>query len=174
MKSGKLLWITGLSGSGKTTIASMVYRKIVKNFPNTIFIDGDTVRKEILGDHYDYDLEDRKKVAYRTSKLCEILTSQNMNVICATISLFHEIHDLNKRNIKNYYEIFINVDIEELVKRDSKGLYAKAKKGEINNVVGVDLPFDMPKSPFMIIENTTSDVSINEKSNDIIKRVGLY
>ncbi|MBT7296755.1 adenylyl-sulfate kinase [Candidatus Woesearchaeota archaeon] len=173
METGKLLWITGLSGAGKTTIGSEVYDILKSKYLNTVFIDGDIIR-ETLGNDLGHDIEDRKRNAVRISKMCEFLTSQNINVVCATLSLFKEIHDLNRKNIKQYYEIFIDVNIDELVKRDSKGLYAKAKKGEIKNVIGVDLPYDKPENPFMIIDNTTLDISINDKSLSIIEKVGLF
>ncbi len=172
MNIGKLIWITGLSGAGKTTIGSEVYEIIKKKYLNIVFMDGDIIR-EILGNDLGHDIEDRKKNAIRISKMCEFLTNQNINVVCSTMSLFKEIHDLNRRNIKKYYEIFIDVSIEELIKRDSKGLYSKALKGEINNVMGVDLPYDKPENPFMIIDNSTLETSIKEKSLMIIEKVGL-
>ena len=172
MNIGKLIWITGLSGAGKTTIGSEVYEIIKIKYLNIVFMDGDIIR-EILGNDLGHDIEDRKKNAIRISKMCEFLTNQNINVVCSTMSLFKEIHDINRRNIKKYYEIFNDVSIEELIKRDSKGLYSKALKGEINNVMGVDLPYDKPENPFMIIDNSTLETSIKEKSLMIIEKVGL-
>lgn len=172
MSTGKLLWITGLSGAGKTTIGTEVYNIFKNKYLNTVFIDGDVIR-EILGNDLGHTIEDRKKNAIRISKMCEFLTNQNINVVCATMSLFKEIHDLNRKNIKYYYEIFIDVNIDELVKRDSKGLYAKALRGEIKNVIGIDLHFDKPENPFMIIDNTTFETSIYDKALNIINKVGL-
>lgn len=172
MKTGKLLWITGLSGAGKTTIATEVYTLLRSLHSHTVFIDGDVIR-EILGNDLGHDIEDRKKNAVRISKMCAFLTSQNIHVVCATMSLFKEIHILNRKNIEEYYEIFIDVPMEELVNRDSKGLYAKALKGEIKNVMGVDLAYDEPKNPFMRIDNSTLDISIQDKAINIIEKVGL-
>jgi adenylyl-sulfate kinase len=172
MNTGKLLWITGLSGAGKTTIGTEVYNILKEKYLNTVFIDGDIIR-EILGNDLGHDIEDRKKNAVRISKMCEFLTNQNVNVVCATMSLFKEIHELNRKNINQYYEILVDVNIDELVKRDSKGLYAKALKGEIKNVIGVDLPYDKPENPFMTIDNTTLETSIYDKALNIINKVGL-
>ena len=169
---GKLIWITGLSGAGKTTIGSEVFKLLKDKYNNTVFLDGDVIR-DILGNDLGHDIEDRKKNAVRISKMCEFLTKQNINVVCATMSLFKEIHDLNKLNIKYYYEIYIDVNIEELVKRDSKGLYAKALKGEIKNVIGIDLPYDKPANPCMIINNEDLEISIEQKALNIINKVGL-
>lgn len=172
MENGKLLWITGLSGAGKTTIATEVYTLLKNLHSNIVFIDGDVIR-EILGNDLGHDIEDRKKNAVRISKMCEFLTGQNIHVVCATMSLFKEIHNLNRENIEEYYEIFIDVPMEELIKRDSKGLYAKALKGENKNVMGIDLPYDEPKNPFMKIDNSTLEVSIHDKAVNIIEKVGL-
>jgi cytidine diphosphoramidate kinase len=172
MDTGKLLWITGLSGAGKTTIGGEVYNILKKKYLNTVFLDGDIVR-EVLGNDLGHHIKDRKKNAMRMSKMCEFLINQNINVVCSTMSLFKEVHELNRRIISQYYEIFIDVNMDELVKRDSKGLYVKAKNGEIKNVIGIDLPYDRPKNPFMIIDNTTLEISINDKAVDIIRKVGL-
>ena len=172
MDMGKLIWITGLSGAGKTTIGSEVFKLLKSKYNNTVFLDGDVIR-DILGNDLGHDIEDRKKNAIRISKMCEFLTKQNINVVCSTMSLFKEIHDLNKLNIKYYYEIYIDVNIEELVKRDSKGLYAKALKGEIKDVIGIDLPYDKPENPCMVINNVDLEISIEQKALNIINKVGL-
>lgn len=173
MSTGKLLWITGLSGAGKTTIGEAVYKILKKNKVNTVFLDGDIVR-EVFGNDLSHNLEDRKKNAIRISKMCEFLINQNINVVCSTMSLFKEVHELNREIISQYYEIFIDVEMDELVKRDSKGLYAKVKNGKIQNVIGIDLPYDRPENPFMTIDNTTSEISINDKAIKIIKAAGLF
>jgi len=173
MSTGKLLWITGLSGAGKTTIGGAVYKILKKNKINTVFLDGDIVR-EVLGNDLGHNLEDRKKNAIRISKMCEFLINQNINVVCSTMSLFKEVHELNREIISQYYEIFIDVEMNELVKRDAKGLYAKVKNGELQNVIGIDLPYDRPENPFMTIDNTTSEISINDKAIKIIKATGLF
>lgn len=172
MRKGKLLWITGLSGAGKTTIAREVYKVLKKRHANTVFIDGDIIR-EVLGNDLGHDIEDRKKNAVRISKMCEFLTDQNIHVVCATMSLFKEIHALNRKNIEEYYEIFIDVPMNELIRRDSKKLYAKALRGEIKNVMGVDLSYDEPKNPFMKIDNSTLAIGIHDKAVNIIEKVGL-
>lgn len=172
MEKGKLIWITGLSGAGKTTIGKKVYEILKKKFNNCVFIDGDIIR-EMFDNDLNYDIGDRFKNAIRISKLCEFLTSQNIHVICATMSLFKEIHEMNRLKIKNYYEIFIDVEISELIRRDQKGLYSKVKNGDIENVIGVDLSYDKPSKPFLTIKNTNHDVSIEDKAKEILFNVGL-
>ena len=148
-----LIWITGLSGSGKSTIGKALYRNIKSKHRPTIFLDGDSFR-EILGSDLSHTREDRLNNAQRISRMCQFLVSQDMFVICATMSLFKEIHQANRSNITPYYEVFIECDQEELIKRDQKGLYSRALKGEINNVVGIDLPYDKPIHCDLIINNT--------------------
>ena len=152
----KLVWITGLSGSGKTTIGKEVYKEFKKTYSNTVFLDGDSFRK-ILGNDLGHNQKDRLSNAMRISRMCKFLTSQDINVICATMSLFKEAHDYNRANNKDYFEIFIDVPMEELIKRDPKGLYKKALANEETEVVGVNLPFDKPQNFDLRLDNTKKD-----------------
>jgi adenylylsulfate kinase-like enzyme len=168
MKSTTLIWITGLAGSGKTTIGKGVFQKLKEKELNTIFVDGDQYRK-VFGAS-GYTKAERLVVAKNIVKLCKFLIDQNINVVCCTISLFKEIHEQNKKQFKNYYEIFVSCEIEELIKRDQKGLYSKALKGEINNVVGVDIKYNKPLNPFLIIDNNKKD-GLTEKIDLICKKI---
>ena len=129
--------------------------------------------RDVLNNDLSHNPKDRLKNAYRISKLCEFLTSQNIHVVCSTMSLFKEIHQMNRKNIANYYEIFVDVNIKELIKRDSKGLYSKAISGDMKNVIGIDLPYDKPENPFLTIENTNSNISIESKALHILTQVKL-
>ena len=151
-----LIWITGLAGSGKTTIGKEVYKKIKVKYKNTVFLDGDSFR-EILGNDLGHTPKDRFKNALRIHKMCKFLIEQDINVVCATMSLYKEIHKLNRENIKNYFEVFLDCDIKELIKRDKKGLYSKALKGEIKNVVGIDLPYDKPENADLYLDNSKKE-----------------
>ena len=169
--SGLLVWITGLSGAGKTTIANALYKKIIKHHSNTLLLDGDSFRY-ILGGNSGYTKEERFEVGFKIARMCNFLISQNMNVICATISLFKEIHYFNRSNIKNYFEVFVDVDMKELIKRDSKGLYNGALKGDIKNVVGVDIAYDRPKDSDLILHNS-SNVSVETQVDKILYLIDL-
>ncbi len=150
-----MYWITGLSGAGKTTIGKLFYRKLKEKNPATIFLDGDILR-EIFGNDLDHTLGDRKKSATRNSRLCKTLSEQGIHVVCATISMFKEVRDWNRSHIKNYMEIYLRVPLEILISRDQKQLYSRALRGEIKNVMGVDLPVDDPVNPDFIIDNDGS------------------
>lgn len=145
-------WITGLSGAGKTTIGKILYEKMKKDYPNTVFLDGDTMRK-VFGDDLGYTREERIKCAMRYSRLCAMLQEQDMNVICCTISMFDCVREWNRENIKNYKEIYIKVSMETLLKRDQKGLYSGTSIEKENVVAGVHVEVEEPKYPDLVLEN---------------------
>lgn len=151
LKNGGVIWITGLAGSGKSYIAEALCKKLKEKYNNIIYIDGDELR-DLLG-YYGYDKQSRIEMSIKRSKFAHFLSSQNMLVIVSTISMWNEIYEYNKKTLKNYFEIYIKCDFEELKRRDKKNLYSKTLKGEISNVVGIDIAFDEPKSN-LIIDNT--------------------
>jgi adenylylsulfate kinase-like enzyme len=162
-----LFWITGLSGSGKTTFSNLLKNKFDQlSIPN-ILIDGDIIR-ELFGDNKKYDKHSRLETAYKYSKLCSFLINQNINVICSTISLFHEIQTWNRKNISNYYEIFIKRDLNTLIDEDNKNIYKKAISKEIKNVVGIDIKAEYPSNPEMILDNVEQN-SLDNYINKIVK-----
>ena len=112
---GTLFWITGLSGSGKTTLANKIYNFVKKKYGPTIIISGDDLRK--LFKFRKFDRKSRLKYALNYSNICKKIVSQNINVIFATVSLFHEVRLLNKKNINNYIEIYIKSNIDKLIER---------------------------------------------------------
>jgi adenylyl-sulfate kinase len=163
----KLIWLTGLSGSGKTTIGQALYDELKKDMSNIIFLDGDSFR-EVLGNDLGYTPKDRLKNAKRIHRMCKFLTSQNINVICSTVALYAEIHKANRDNIDNYIEVFIDCTLDELIRRDQKGLYSKAMKGEITDVVGIDLDYDKPIHCELVINNSEKN-KLDEKIESILK-----
>ena len=148
-----VIWIIGLSGAGKTTLAKNIYEITIDKKPNTVLVDGDIIR-EIFNNDLGFSIEDRKKNAERISRLCYYLNSQNINVICSILSLFESSRRWNRKNIINYYEVYIKASINDLIERDVKGIYKKYNNGKIKNVAGLDLKFDEPKNPDLIIDNT--------------------
>ena len=150
--TGRVIWITGLSGAGKTTVSRLVRDKLAERGGPAVLLDGDILR-EIFGNDLGHHREDRLKSANRNARLCKALADQGVTVVIATISLFHEIHDWNRGNIENYIEVYIKVPLEELKARDPQGLYARAEKGEQQNVYGIDLQAEEPQEPDLVIEN---------------------
>ena len=145
-----------MSASGKTTIGKKIYEKLKYSNEKWIFLDGDIFRN-ILGEDLGHSIEDRKKNAYRISRFCEFLSSQNINVIACVLSIFHDNQKYNKENIPGYKEIYIDVNFDNLLKRDNKELYKKALNGKIKNVVGVDIKFKPPLSPDLVIDNNAEN-----------------
>lgn len=144
-----VVWITGLSSSGKTTIAKEVFEILKQKFDNTILLDGDIIR-EALNSSYGYTYQERLKGAWQVSGLCKMLDKQGINVVCSTMSLFSEIHKSNKQDIREYFEIFLDVPMDVLKQRDTKGLY----NGKIKDVVGIDVDYDKPTSPKLTLDNS--------------------
>lgn len=145
-------WITGLSGAGKTTIGRLFYKKIKEKYPNTVFLDGDTLRK-VFGDDLGYTKEERRKCAMRYSRLCAMLQEQDINVVCCTISMFDSVRDWNRENIRNYKEIYVKVSMDTLRQRDQKGLYSGITEEKQKEVVGIHMEIEEPKCPDMVLDN---------------------
>ncbi len=145
-------WITGLSGAGKTTIGKIFYEKLRKKRPNTVFLDGDAMRK-VFGDDLGYAREERIKCAMRYARLCDMLQKQEMNVVCCTISMFDCVRDWNREHIKGYREIFVKASMETLFQRDQKGLYSGITSEKETEVAGVHIEVEEPKHPDLILQN---------------------
>ena len=142
----RVFWITGLSASGKTTLGVELTRRVKNYGANVIFLDGDNLRF-VLGEVATHSREDRVRLAYTYARLCQMLCEQGVIVVIATVALFSEIHAWNRENLLGYFEIFLDVPISELRKRDPKGIYKQFDEGKIKNVAGLDLKVDFPSKP---------------------------
>jgi cytidine diphosphoramidate kinase len=161
-------WITGLSGSGKTTIGRELFYELKKKNSNIVFLDGDALR-EVFGNDLGYTIEDRRKCARRYSLLCKMLSEQGLIVICCTVSMFDEVREWNRRNIKQYFEIYIKVPLSILEKRDQKGIYSGLKQGRVSHVIGLDLNAEEPKFADLTICNN-GDISARECAEMILDK----
>lgn len=155
INNGYVIWIMGLAGSGKTTIGKHLYNEIKKTIPNVVYLDGDELR-DILGFH-GYDKQSRIDMAIKRSKIANFLSKQGMIVIVTTISMFKEIYEFNRKNINNYNEIYIKCCMNELIKRNQKGLYG----GGFSNVVGVDIEIDEPNADITLTNINHKDLVEN-------------
>lgn len=149
---GRLYWVTGLSGAGKTTIGSLLYEHLKGKYPNTVIFDGDALR-QAFGNDLGYSEEDRYQCAMRYAQLCRLLVEQGIHVVCCTISMFDQVREWNRRNIENYSEIYIEVPLPVLEKRNQKNLYQDVKDGKRGNVVGMDLELQLPGNPDIRLVN---------------------
>ena len=148
-----ITWLIGMSGAGKTTIGKVVYNNLKQKMDNLIFLDGDDFR-EIFGNDLGHNIEDRKKNADRICRICHLLDKNNINVICCILSIFEESREWNRNNFNSYKEVYLKVPLTELERRDTKGLYKGGREGEIENVVGYDIPFEEPQKPTLTIDNS--------------------
>ena len=148
---GNVYWITGLSGAGKTTVGDKVYAHIKKTKSNVIRLDGDMMRE--VFQNKDYSLEGRKRLGYQYARLCRMLSEQGMDVVISAIVMFDEIRSWNRENIPCYKEVFLDVSMEELMKRNQKGIYTQAKSDKNQQVYGVSIDAELPKTPDLVIHN---------------------
>jgi cytidine diphosphoramidate kinase len=167
-----IIWITGLSGSGKSTIGSHVYEQWKAETPNTVLVDGDDVRRLFGLDREAalYTEDARRDVAHRIVQLCGWLDAQDINVVCCTISLFPEIHSRNRELYSRYFEVYIDLPMETLYRRDNKNLYQRALNGKERNVVGVDIPFAPPVSPDWVIDNSADLADLGPVAAELLQR----
>ena len=165
---GRVIWITGLSGSGKSTLATLLTLRIRQCGEPTILLDGDELRN-VLGvadtNANNHRREARLLIAMKYSHLCQLLASQGFTVVIATISLFREVHKWNRENLPSYFEVYLKVPLEELRRRDPKGIYRRFYSGQMVNVAGLDLPIDEPEVPDLIAEFETSQTAVMVADN---------
>lgn len=165
-----LLWFTGLSGSGKSTIANAVEKALFEKNIHTYSLDGDNVR-EGLNNNLTFSPEDRTENIRRIAEVGNLMVDAGLVVLASFVSPYRE----DRENVKkivgyaNIVEIFVNTPVEECEKRDVKGLYAKARAGEIKNFTGVNAPYEAPLVPDVEID--TTKCSVDEAVAIILKFV---
>lgn len=142
-----VLWLTGLSGSGKSSLAEVVVRRLRDQGHAVVLLDGDALR-EVFYDDISQDLaynrRHRLMLAMKYARLCRMLVEQGLIVVIATISLFKEVHSWNRINLPGYFEVYLKVPLEELRLRDTKGIYRRFDSGELTYVAGLDVAIDEP------------------------------
>jgi len=165
-KKGILFWITGLSGCGKTSLAKKILNFVKKNYGPTIIVNGDDLRE--IFDYKKFDKSSRLKYALSYSKFCKEITDQKVNVIFSTVSLYHKVRSWNKKNITNYFEIYIEADIKTLIKKKKKYFY----RTKLVNIVGKNIKAELPEKPDIKITNNFIK-SINQLKIELIKEISL-
>ena len=146
-KNGILFWITGLSGSGKTSIANEILPFVKKRYGPTIHLDGDALRN--ISDLRGYSLEERLSNSAIYTKIAKYLTSQGINVVFSLVGLMNKPRAWNRKNIKKYIEIYVRSDLKKIISKDIKKIYRNKK-----NIVGLTIKPEFPKKPDIIIDNT--------------------
>jgi len=170
--AGRVLWITGLSGSGKSTLATEVVGQLRALRNDVIRLDGDELREVFAAKTINlqrYDRNERLILAMQYASLCRLLSMQGFTVVIATISMFSEVYAWNRANVPGYFEVYLKVPIEELRRRDPKGIYRRFDAGDLLNVAGLDLPVDEPEQADFVVEFESSQ-SVAELSHGLIQR----
>ena len=154
-QQGFTVWFTGLSGSGKSTIAEMLYHEFQARGMKTEILDGDVVRQN-LSKGLGFSKEDRDLNIMRIGFVANLLTRNGVATICCPISPYKETRDANRELIGAFVEVYVHATLEELAEnRDPKGLYKKALAGEITGFTGVDDPYEVPENPELVVDTMT-------------------
>jgi adenylylsulfate kinase len=154
-ETGFCLWFTGLSGSGKTTITSLLVKELRRRGSKLEVLDGDIVRQN-LSKGLGFSKEDRDTNIRRVAFVADLLSRNEVPVITAAISPYREIRDEARSNMDGrFIEAYVKASVEECERRDVKGLYAKARSGEIKEFTGVSDPYEPPENPELVIDTET-------------------
>ena len=154
---GFTLWFTGLSGSGKSTLAEHIAPILRTRGHKVEILDGDEVRQN-LSKGLGFSKGDRDINIKRIGWVAKVLTRNDVVAITAAISPYREVRDWCRRQIGNFVEIYVHCPLEECEKRDVKGLYAKARAGEIANFTGIDDPYESPLQPEVVVDTSVESV----------------
>ena len=158
---GRVIWITGLSGAGKTTLARRVVQRLLEQGTAAVFLDGDDLRLVVADPSIGHDRVSRLTHAMRICRFAKLLADQNHTVVVSTMSLFREVHSWNRENLGGYFEVFIDVSMAALRARDARGLYSRAERSEVVHVVGVHDSYDKPQNPHLTLKNEDASRSID-------------
>ena len=158
-QKAKVIWFTGLSGSGKTTLASLLEKRLFELNYFCQILDGDNVRSGI-NKNLLFTEVDRVENIRRIAEVSKLFMNCGIILICAFISPTNEIRQMAKEIVgeEDFLEVFVDTPLEVCERRDPKGLYKKARLGEIKNFTGISSPFEAPQSPFLRVENTSPDM----------------
>jgi len=168
-----VIWLTGLSASGKTTIALQLATKLREHDFKVELLDGDAIRKELSAD-LGFSRQDRREQIRRVVYLCKLLSKNGITCIVSVISPYRDLRNLAREEIRKvspFIEVFVKCSLESCIKRDPKGLYKKALSGEINNFTGLQDPYEEPLSPDVMV-NTDSE-TVEECVDKIISAVKI-
>lgn len=169
-QKAKVLWLTGLSGSGKSTIAQDLERQLHNKGYFAQVLDGDNIRSGI-NNNLGFTLEDRRENVRRIAEVAKLYLNSGIISICSFISPTIEIRKFASSIVgeSDFIEVYINTPIEICEKRDVKGLYKKARAGEIKGFTGIDSPYEAPQNP--AVEILTENLSVEDSSNMILDKI---
>ena len=145
------IWLTGIPASGKSTISILLKDYLQKKNIPVIILDGDEIRKTVSKD-LGFSPQDRKEHNRRVIEIAKLLVKNNFTAIIPLISPYKETRKLARNEIPNFVEVYVKASLDACIKRDPKGLYQKAKNGEITNLTGLQSPYEEPENPEVIVD----------------------
>ena len=168
-QQGKVVWLTGLSGSGKSTIAVEVEKELLKRGKAVYRLDGDNIRHGLNSD-LGFSAEDRDENIRRIAEVAALFRDAGMIVLASFISPYQKMRDFARERAEgDFIEVYVKADVETCASRDPKGLYEKAKKGEIENFTGVSAPYEEPEDPEVVID--TAELSVEESVKKVLNTI---
>lgn len=167
---GGVFWLTGLSGSGKSTIALSAEKKLAEAGKLAAFLDGDNVRDGLCGD-LGFSPEDRRENVRRVAEVAKLMVQNGLVVICTFISPRETTREMAREIIgeEDFHLIYVEASVETCQNRDPKGLYKKAVRGEIKQFTGISAPFDVPAAPSLILP--TEQASVDENATSLFQYI---
>ena len=163
-----VLWFTGLSGSGKSTIATQVHAELVRRGTDVEYIDGDALREVFPSTGF--TRAEREEHLRRTGYMASRLAAHGVTVVASFVSPYRESRDFIRRLCPGFVEIYVATPLEECERRDVKGLYARARRGEIRNFTGIDDPFEAPEHPELVLDTRT--LTVEQSVSAVLERLG--
>ncbi|MFL5404177.1 MAG: adenylyl-sulfate kinase [Gemmatimonadales bacterium] len=161
-----VLWFTGLSGSGKSTIATRVSQKLERQGVEVEYIDGDALRE--IFPHTGFTRAEREEHLRRTGYAASRLAAHGITVVASFVSPYRESREFVRKLCRGFIEIYVATSLEECERRDVKGLYARARKGEIRNFTGIDDPYEAPEHPELTLD--TSALSVEQCVSKVLEQ----
>jgi adenylylsulfate kinase len=163
-----VLWFTGLSGSGKSTIAIRVHEELLRRGVDVEYIDGDALRE--VFPNTGFTRADREEHLRRTGYMASRLAEHGVTVVASFVSPYRESRDFIRGLARNFVEIYVATPLEECERRDVKGLYARARRGEIRNFTGIDDPYEPPENPELTLD--TRALTVEQCVAKVLERHG--
>lgn len=163
-----VLWFTGLSGSGKSTIAIRVHQELRRRGAEVEYIDGDALREVFPSTGF--TREDREEHLRRTGYMASRLAAHGVTVVASFVSPYRASREFIRKLCPGFVEIYVSTPLEECERRDVKGLYARARRGEIRNFTGIDDPYEAPEHPELTLD--TRALSVEQSVATVLERFG--
>ena len=152
-----IIWVTGISAAGKTTLCSAIRGLLKPRVPELVVLDGDVVRAA-FGNDLTHTEEDRVVQVNRLQSMAKVLEAQGIVVLVGVLYSHPELLAWNRDNFEEYFEVYLRITVDAAAARDPKGLYAKARGGALDNFTGIDAPYEAPLGPDLVIDTGIENV----------------